>query len=209
MLMRTKIILVLTMLFSGTAIYAQEPALQQAFEQELMAKNENVNSITCIFAQTREMSVLANAVKKNGNFCFMRPGNMLLQFNDGDYIKMTNERFEMNTAGNKSSTKISSNPMLKSLNTILSACVAGDFGQMAKGFATDIEQTEQEWIVTMKPQRGKAASKIARIVIHFDKSDMSLNILKMEEKSGDYTMYSFTDKKFNAAVDSQIFNITK
>ncbi len=38
---------------------------------------------------------------------------------------------------------------------------------------------------------------------------MSLNILKMEEKSGDYTMYKFTNKQFNTKIDDKLFQIAK
>ena len=69
--------------------------------KELKSKNENVSSIKCVFTQTREVSVLANTVNKDGIYYFQRPGNMLLSFNDGDYIKMTDKWFEMNTAGKK------------------------------------------------------------------------------------------------------------
>jgi outer membrane lipoprotein-sorting protein len=183
--------------------------MEQRFQNELKLKNEQVTSIKCDFVQTRMVSVLANAVEKDGEFYFQKPNNMLLAFNDGDFIKITEEWFEMKTAGNVTATKVSSNPMLKNLNSILSACVVGDFEKMTKGFSIGFEESSQEWIVTLKPQGGKSAAKISIIEIRFDKNDMSLNLLKMEEKSGDYTAYSFTNKQFNIDIDSQLFNISK
>lgn len=191
------------------AAAAQEYNISQEFEEELKAKNENVHSIECMFTQTRESSVLADVVKKEGTFSFLRPVNMLLNFNDGDFIRMNGKMFEMKSAGQVTATKISSSPMLKSLNSILSACVVGDFKQMARGFAVEVEKNECEWVLVLTPKRGKAASKISNIAIHFDREDMSLNVLKMVEKSGDYTMYEFMQKRFNAPVDEQLFNISK
>ncbi|MBP7219183.1 MAG: outer membrane lipoprotein carrier protein LolA [Paludibacteraceae bacterium] len=207
--MKAKYIVFTFALLLGISCFAQDTSLRQEFENELKAKNENVTSIKALFTQTREMSVLTNVVKKDGDFYFTRPGCMLIGFKDGDYIKMNEAWFEMKTGNNLSSTKISSNPMLKNLNSILSACVVGDFGAMNKVFTINPEKTPTEWILTMVPQRGKAASKISRIVLHFDKKDMSLNILKMEEKSGDYTMYKFTNKQFNTKIDDKLFQIAK
>lgn len=207
--MKIKYVLIFLMLAANVVANAQDVDIKQMFEQELKSKNENVNTIQCRFTQSREMSVLANTVTKEGDFYFQRPGDMLLLFDDGDNIKMTQEWFEMKVADNVTTTKVSSNPMFKNISKILSACVVGDFEQISKGFATDIEQTEQEWILTLKPQQGKAASKIKEITIHFDNVDMSLNILKMVEKSGDYTMYSFTQKQFNVTIDSELFKILK
>ena len=207
--MKTKIISLLLILVNIVAFAQSTNDKQIEFEKELKSKNESVTSIKCLFTQTREVSVLANTVNKDGIYYFQRPGNMLLAFNDGDYIKMTDKWFEMNTGGNVAATKVASNPMLKNLNTILTACVAGDFEQISKGFSMTLEEQEKEWIVTLMPKRGKAASKIDSILIHFDKKDMSLNKLNMVEKSGDYTMYTFTQKEFNIAIDSQLFNTSK
>lgn len=191
----------------GFTASAQNGSTEEQFERELKLKNESVTSIKCHFLQTREMSVLQNVVRKEGTFYFQRHGNMLLSFNDGDYIKMTEEWFEMKTGENTTTTKISSNPMLRNLSTILSACVVGDFAQMIRGFSIQVQSQAKQWVVIMTPQRGKAASKISQIVLHFDRETMSLNTLKMVEKSGDYTMYGFSNKQFNVAIDGKLFKI--
>lgn len=206
--MKTRILFIL-MLIANAAAMAQQNDLLQLFEQELKQKNSGISSISCKFTQTRKVAVLANAVSKKGEFFFMNPGNILLSFHDGDYMKMTPEWFEMKTMKNISVTKVSSNPMLRNLNTILTACVVGNFKHLVKGFAINVEQSPEEWTVVLKPKRGKAASKISRIVISFDRENMSLNLLKMEEKSGDYTEYAFTQKQFNVAVDSNLFIISR
>lgn len=200
-------ILITIALMIGFTASAQNGSTQEQFERELKLKNESVTSIKCHFLQTREMSVLQNVVRKEGTFYFQRPGNMLLSFNDGDYIKMTEEWFEMKTGENTTTTKISSNPMLRNLSTILSACVVGDFAQMIRGFSIQVQSQAKQWVVIMTPQRGKAASKISQIVLHFDRETMSLNTLKMVEKSGDYTMYGFSNKQFNVAIDGKLFKI--
>ena len=200
-------ILITIALMIGFTASAQNGSTQEQFERELKLKNESVSSIKCHFIQTRDMSVLRNVVRKEGTFYFQRPGNMLLSFNDGDYIKMTEEWFEMKTGENTTTTKISSNPMLRNLSTILSACVVGDFAQMIRGFSIQVQSQAKQWVVIMTPQRGKAASKISQIVLHFDRETMSLNTLKMVEKSGDYTMYGFSNKQFNVAIDGKLFKI--
>lgn len=188
---------------------AQQNTFRQEFECELKSKDADISSIQCDFIQIRELSILSNVVKKEGVFYFQQPGNILLSFHDGDYIKMTTSWFEMKTGQHINKTKVSTNPMLKSLSSILSACIAGDVESMTKGFSSNVEKKENEWYVTMKPKRGKAVSKISQIVLRFDIKDMSLNSLKMVEKSGDYTMYSFLNKKFNVAINNDLFNTSK
>ena len=83
-----------------------------------------------------------------------------------------------------------------------------NFEQMKKGFAVNVISSASEWIVVMEPKRGQAVSKIVRVVIHFDKKDMSFNTLKMEENSGNSILYKFIDKEFNLNLDSRLFNIS-
>lgn len=207
--MRIKLLLIMIALLCGFATEAQESALLQTFTQELHSKNSQVATIQCDFTQTRSVAVLANDVVKRGRFYFVKPGNTLLAFSDGDHIKMTAEWFEMKTGGNISKMKVATNPMLKNLNTLLSACMVGDVGQMTQGFETRVECSAKEWVVVMVPVRGKAVSKVSQIELRFDRSNMSLNSLKMEEKSGDYTRYVFSNKSFNKVIDSKIFNIAQ
>ena len=192
--MKIKQIILSLMFVLSLACYAQEASVEQLFQTELQEKNEDVIAIKCRFKQTRQVSYLANAVVKEGDFAFTKPSDILLAFDDGDYIKMTSEYFEMKTGSNVAKTKVSSNPMLKNLSSILSTCVLGEFDKMSAGFNVEIEQQAKEWIVTLTPKQSKMAAKISNIIIAFNKADMSLNLLKMVEKSGDYTAYNFTDK---------------
>lgn len=192
--MKIKLIIVSLMFILGISTYAQETSVQQLFQIQLQEKNSDIISINCRFKQTRQVSYLANPAVKEGDFSFTKPNDILLAFDDGDYIKMTSEYFEMKTAGNVAKTKVNANPMLKNLSSILSTCVLGDFEDMSAGFDVDIKQSEAEWVATLTPKQSKVAAKISSIIISFDKSDMSLNLLKMVEKSGDYTAYTFTNK---------------
>ena len=197
------------MLFSCIASFAQDKNDRQAFETELKAKNESTSSIKCRFVQTREISVLANKVDKVGTFYFQLPGNILLSFDDGDYTKITEKNIEIKSAGKTSSTKVSSNPMLRNISTIMSTCIGGEFSKIAKDFTIDADEKEKEWIITLTPQQGKVASRIDNIVLNFEKERMSLDRLAITEKSGDCTTYTFSEKQFNIAIDNVLFDITE
>ena len=192
--MKIKQIILSLMFVLSLACYAQNTDVEKLFQTELQEKNEDVIAIKCRFKQIRQVSYLAEPAVKEGDFAFTKPNDILLAFDDGDYIKMTSEYFEMKTAGKVAKTKVSSNPMLKNLSSILSTCVLGEFDKMSAGFNVEIEQQAKEWIVNLTPKQSKMAAKISNIIIAFNKADMSLNLLKLVEKSGDYTAYNFTDK---------------
>ena len=207
--MRIKFILTFLILLASIASFAQDNNAMQEFKTDLKALNKDVSSITCKFVQTREISVLADKVDKTGVFYFQQPGNILLTYDDGDYTKITEEFLEIKSMGKISTTKVSSNPMLKNISTVMSACINADFSNIAKVFTIDARERENEWIVTLAPQRGKAASKIANIVLEFEKEGMSLDKLILKEKSGDSTTYTFSHKQFNIHIDNVLFDTTK
>lgn len=182
-------------LFVGFGASAQ--SLSEEFERELKAKSAGITSIDAEMTQTREVAVLADVVKKEGDFHFQAPNNILLSFDDGDYIKLSAEWFEMKSGTNVTKRSASSNPMFKQLSAMLTACMSGDVESIAKGFTPTITKDDKEWRVVLKPERGKGAAKIAEVELIFDRKDMSLDSLKMVEKSGDYTMYTFRNKQFN------------
>lgn len=207
--MRIKFILTFLILLASIASFAQDNNAMQEFKTDLKALNKDVSSITCKFVQTREISVLADKVDKSGVFYFLYPGNILLTYDDGDYTKITEELLEIKSRGKISTTKVSSNPMLKNISTVMSACINADFSNIAKVYTIDARERENEWIVTLAPQRGKAASKIANIVLEFEKEGMSLDKLILKEKSGDSTTYTFSHKQFNIHIDNVLFDTTK
>lgn len=177
------------------------------FERELQEKNAGVETIKCSFVQTRRLSVLDRDVEKGGEFCFVRRGGMLLAFDDGDYIKMTERWFEMRNMGNTSRMKVSANPMLRNLSSILSASVTGDFEKVNGMFASEIRLDGDEWTVVLTPKGATGGNKVAEMVICFERGTMSLNRLEVMEASGDFTKYRFFDKRFNCQMDSTVFEL--
>ncbi len=204
---KNTIVFLAAMILGVCALDAQ--TTQQEFAQELEQKGGGVSSIRCRFSQTRHASFLANDVEQDGVFYLKKPDNIKLEYSDGGYIIMTAEWFEMKNADKVNRTKISANPMLRNLKSILSACMLGDLSVPGKRFEISVAQIPSGWEVTMKPKKGGAISKVSRILLNFDKGDMSLSLMKIEEKSGDYTSYEFYDKKVNVAVDDSLFAMAK
>ncbi len=207
--MKNRFVMILLLVFLLGAHAACAQAINREFAQALRQKSSRISTITCSFTQVRSSAVLAKPAEKKGTFYFKAPENILLSYKDGDHIIMTTDWFEMKTGSDVNTTKISSNPMLKSLRAILSACMVGDLSKLSKDFGTSVSKIKRGWKVVLKPRRGEAASRVSQIVLHFERSNMTLTQLKMEESSGDYTEYQFYGKKYNVAVDRRLFNVSK
>ena len=207
--MKIKAFLRICCVWLGMAIpcllYAQEDMAEwKTFEQELLQKNSGINTIFCKFEQERKASVLKDVVRKKGNFYYKRPGNIRLAFLDSDDITMNDEYFRITTSGKTSVVKTQSNPMLKELTRILSACMVADLSALTAGFMPKLEVKENQYELELQPKR---RNNIKSLLLVFSKEDMSLDMLKMTEHSGDYTLYRFSDKNFDIPVLDDIFKI--
>lgn len=189
------------------AFTASAQSIESEFTRELKTKNSGITSIHAEMTQIREVAVLADAVTKEGEFYYLEPTNLLLAFEDGDYIKLTAEWFEMRSGSSVTRRSTSANPMLKQLSAILSACMSGNLEGIAKGFTPTITKSDKQWCVVLQPERSKGGAKIAQIELLFNRTDMSLDSLKMVEKSGDCTIYTFRNKQFNVVINDQLFTI--
>lgn len=202
--MKNSVICLLSALFMLPTASAQDAVT--AFTKELAAKSTAIESICCRFEQVRSMQLLAQDVRLEGDFYYLRPEQILLAFDNEDYICMTQTHFQLQTAGIKQRVRLQSNPMLRELNRILSAAMRGDVATLSAGFTPTVREEKDHFEVVLKPSKGRMAAHLQAITMRFEREHMSLVELRMEEKSGDATMYRFRSKRFNEKIDSQIFN---
>lgn len=207
--MRIKVLLLFIQLFviAPVNVPAQNNDLNIQFARELKEKCGDVKSIVCKFVQTRSASVLAQDADKHGKYYFLQPYNVLLAFDDGDYIKITSTMFETKQNGRVNATKAGSNPMLKSLNRMLSACISGDASQITSGFDTEITANKDEFRLKLLPLRGRTGKKATETLLVFNRKDMSLKMMKMTQATGDFLQYRFHDVKYNTDIAPSLFDI--
>ncbi|MCM1168335.1 MAG: outer membrane lipoprotein carrier protein LolA [Bacteroides sp.] len=188
-------------------LVAQEQASAwKTFEEELLRKNSGVKTISCRFEQIREASVLKDVVRKTGTFHYKRPDNIRLAFSDGDDITMNGEYFRITSSGKTSVVKMQSNPMLKEIKRILSACMTADLSALTAGFTPELEEKDAQYELILTPRRNNNMRSLSLV---FSKKDMSLDEMRMTEPSGDYTLYRFSGKRFDVPVADELFKIGK
>lgn len=202
--MKSKWLILCAMLFVASGAYAE--TTDEQFARELVAKSGEIRSIACRFEQQRSMQILQNDVLKKGDFYYLRPEQILLAFEGGDYIAMTPTHFSMASGGVTQRVKLQSHPMLKELKRLLSASMTGDVEQLSAGFTPTITASDERYEVVLRPTRRAMANRLKAITMHFDRRTMSLTLLRMEEFSGDATTYRFFEKRFNEEIAPQLFN---
>lgn len=185
------------LLFVMSICYANAQNNAEKLSQEMSEKCKNIKTINCKFTQERYTSILTEKNIKKGVFEYEKTDNLKLTFENGDYIRIDKDSFEIKSEESTTKTKVASNPMLKNLSSILTACMIGDLSKINKDFIIKEQEEEKQWRIILQPKKGKAVSRIKEIILDFDRKDMTLSKMRMQEKKGDYTEYIFIDKIIN------------
>ena len=82
--------------------------------------------------------------------------------------------------------------------------MTADMERLTMGFVPTLRETEKQYELTLAPRR---KNRLQEIVLHFAKKDMSLDELRMNQTSGDYLLYRFSDKRFDEPVADEWFEI--
>ena len=184
-------------------------AQEADFAERLRTTSAATRSIECDFTLTRTMSIMASDVVSEGRFYYLRDAGISLEFTQpaGDRITMGRERFQIVSSGRTSVVRVDSNPMLRQLQRMLTACMTGDVEMLREGSQLAFTDEGVTFVVTITPTDRRARGMVRLITLTFEKQNMSLTTLRMEEASGDVSQYRFFNKRFNGDIDPSRFDI--
>ncbi len=185
-------------------------ASNETFARQLRELGTRTTTIKSHFTQVRYMSVAGGEVCSQGNFYYQTAGeNICLEFSApaGDMIVLRGDKFRIVAAGRETVVAVQAHPMLRQLRSMLSACMQGNMAPLEAGNTVEYYESPSEYQVVLVPAERRAARYMSRMVLTFDKRDMSLNAMKIDEPSGDYTRYTFDRKKFNETIAADKFRI--
>lgn len=181
-----------------------------AIVEKIKTANIKHTSITSKFKQTRHVSILGNDVVSSGMFYYEKPDKLAMRYDNpsGDLMLINGDQFVMINAGKRQEASSKSNAKMRGMKTILSACLQGDLSQMGASKITS-KETSQYHVVTAEIDTKTNKSNISKVVLSFEKTNLSLSILRTEEPDGSYTIYELTNKQLDKKIDNAVFVSTK
>ena len=201
------------MLLCTTAAFAQnygnkiDPS--RGFSERLKSASDRTQTIACDFEQVKYMSVLANTNKSKGKFFYKKAQKICLEYTNpqGNLIVMNGVKFKIQTNGKATVVKMNSNPMMRQMGDMLTACMTGNLNLFGNQSVSEYFENQSHYTVVITPTNRRVKSYLKQIVLRFDKGDMTLSSMRMNENDTDYTLYEFSDKRLNANVDDDKFKI--
>lgn len=209
MKMKNKILIPLLTLWWCTG-HAQQ-TLQAEFLTALRAKNTSVETIKCDFTQIKHNTMLAQDAENSGVFYFERPGKLALLYDNptGNRIVMGQTDFLIVAGGSRSVVKIASNPLFLQMQQVFTACFSGDITALSGDGVFRCQKSRERYTVEIIPESKRARRYLSKIVLVFSIKDMLLDELRMDEASGNFTRYIFTNKQTNQPIPDSCFDVTR
>lgn len=157
--------------------------------QEVLAKPK----VLCgLFEQHKQLVGLKRPVISTGRFCVLADKGVLWRTLQPfvSTTKVTRDEI-VQMQGSRVTQRLDARqePTIRTINSVLFALLAGDFGQLEKYFDADGTLQEKNWSVTLKSREAGLAKAISTITIE---GGIYVNRIALQEANGDRTQIVFT-----------------
>jgi outer membrane lipoprotein carrier protein len=186
------------------AVNAQDCSVDSIVETIKQA-NLKCSSITSDFVQIKHLSFMNEDISSNGKFFYSKPGRLLMQYEQpaGDIMLINKDQLVIIAAGKYSKASTKSSSKARTMKNILSSCLRGDMSSI-DGVTLSSEETAESYVITAQLKK-KTRNNVKKVIMTYNKSDLTLTVLRMEETDGSYTVYSLINKALNQPVGDEIF----
>jgi outer membrane lipoprotein-sorting protein len=148
---------------------------------------------------------MSEDISSSGKFFYCKPDRLLMKYEQpaGDLMLINKDQLVMVAEGKQSKASTKSSSRARTMKNILSSCLQGDMS-LIDGVTLSCEETASSYVITAKLKK-KTKSGVNKVVLDYDKSDLTLAVLRMDESDGSYTLYKLVNKVVNQTVDDSVF----
>jgi hypothetical protein len=154
--------------------------------ENLMQALASVQQRQARFTETRELSLLQQALTSNGTLSFQHPDRLIKQFDPPDGL-----RYEVNANrllirkqdGSEETIRLDNSPHLLAYVAAMRAVLAGDLPRLQRFFELRLEGNREAWQLLLTPKQAGLARQVRQVEI----SGSQLDIIRLLilEQSGD------------------------
>jgi outer membrane lipoprotein-sorting protein len=174
---------------------------QQADFQKAVARYKNSTSVTATATKTTHKAALAKDETAKGTLTMKQPAQVSITITEGkDQLLMEGSQFTMVAGGRKHKTSSQKNAQFASFQTVFESILSGGAKDISK--LTDLEVKKQGSLLLLTITPVADSKKAARRMMFtsfqlvIDTKTSELRSLRMNEKAGNYTEYTFNNFTF-------------
>lgn len=212
--MKLKLLLITVALGAGVAQgFGQSPKSNPSPREIVEAIDRSASSLqsmSCRFTQTKELSILQEKMVSNGVMYYCRQGGRLRWEYQSPYVYtfvMNGNRVMMRSDERTDVIDTSRNQLFGQIARIMMNTLTGRCLTAAEEFKTEVRVEANEWIAELTPRRRDMAQFFARIRLHFDPQRRVVSRVEMFEQSGDRTVIDLKNIRTDVELDEQLFAV--
>lgn len=179
-----------------------------SFKKEFQRESAEVLSIQSSFTQEKVLTALTEKITSSGKFWFKRSNKVRIEYvKPFTYLMVMNgDKMMVRDNQKENRVNVKSNKLFQQVNRIMIDCVQGTILD-SKDFTTRVFENDGTYLLEMTPVSKLLREFFQTIVLKVDKKDYSVNLIEMNEPSGDTTSILFTDKKLNTQISDAVFTL--
>jgi outer membrane lipoprotein carrier protein len=181
----------------------------KGFQEKLHSIATKTTTMKSDFVQIKHLDVLSEDIESNGKLYFKSESNLRWEYTAPlDYlIILRNGRISIKDEGKVSSYDLSGNKTFQKINEMVINSLQGHLLVDQGDYKYDFKESSASFMVLMYPKEKKVQEFLQSIKICFSKKDYSVEQVQMMERSGDFTLMKFKNKKINEKISDQTFII--
>jgi len=186
----------------------------ETFKKNLAVEVQKVNSIESDFTQIKHMTALAGDITSKGKFYYQKEDKVSLDYTTPVkyQIVINGSKIKMVSNGKTNVFDVSTNVLMKEMKDVISSCMTGNLQAMEKNYKLEYYQDSKEYLVKVFPTTDAAKAIIDGVDIYFDKNNLMVTRMRMNEaskdkKTKDYTEYQFSNAKLNVNIPASRFSL--
>ena len=189
---------ILTLLF--TLSLCVTAVAQNANYQKAVARYKN-HQVTATAVKTTHRAAVSKDQVTRGTLTMRQPAEVGIVMEGGqDALLMRGSEFTMTQKGKKHTTSSKSNPQFATFQAVFESILSGGAKDISRLSDLTMRQNGDQLVLTITPQATDKKSlkrmMFTSFVLTFNTRTSQLQSLRMNEKAGNYTEYTFSNFQF-------------
>ena len=188
---------------------AQNPGESERkdFEQIMIDQLKTIKTLQCAFVQEKTSTLVKDKAVSKGNLFYQFPNALRWEYTDPSISTFILNGNNAVLFG-KNDEKLGNEKMLKQLGVIIISLINGNAIAQDKQFKTAFYEVENDLIkIVLTPVTKRLKDYFTTIEMDIDVNTLLANEIVLNEKSGDKTIISLTNKEVNNEIPSSVFKI--
>lgn len=210
-IMMKKIVSIIVMILSMASGMAAPMTAKQKQDiiERINKAASGLKSMDCNFSQTKYLSLLSDKMVSEGKMYYEQPNKLRWEYTTPyQYLFIFNGTKVY--VGNKSRKDVidtNTNKVFKEVARIMMSTVTGTALSNSSDFSIDVADDNNQWQITLVPQKKEMKKMFSKIILLFNKSNMMISEINIYEKNNDRTNIKLKNIKNNGTVNETLFAI--